>query len=219
MNLVTRYILTAIAVILTMSTANSVTDRDTDIIDASTFMVPKDITAEVDFGYGVANRKASDIDVIVVHSCHYLGTDSFSTEGCIEQFRECRVAPHYLISRDGSVIKMVDESNIARHAGRSLLPGTHRTGLNASSIGIEIINTRTVGPNYLQYRALCRLVKDICKRQNIHYVVRHSDIAPDRKDDPWCFNWHRFKSDISQTLSYLEFPSAPINEPLMAQAH
>jgi len=40
------------------------------------------------------------------------------------------------------------------------------------------------------------LVKDIKSRYNIKYVLRHSDIAPDRKTDPWNMNWADFLKRI-----------------------
>lgn len=216
MNLIYRYIATIFAITLTLSTANSSTDSRGVVADSHSLLKYQDISKDVHFGHRHAQRSADDIDIIVIHSCHYANVDSFSTEGCIKQFRKHRVAPHYLISRDGTVIKMVDESDIALHAGRSTLPGTQRTQLNKSSIGIEIINTRHTGPTYLQYHALRQLVKDICSRYAIRYVVRHSDIAPGRKDDPWCFNWQRFQYDVHQSMTYLQFPTS---EPTLLAHH
>lgn len=207
MNFATRHIAILTILLLTIATASPRTDYNNEITGSQTFLMPKDISKQVNFGHRVANRAANDIDIIVIHSCHSIEADSFSTEGCINQFRKYHVAPHYLISRDGAVIKMVNESDIALHAGRSRLPGTNRTKLNDTSIGIEIINTKHSEPTYMQYRALYKLVSDICKRHPIRYVVRHSDIAPIRKDDPWCFNWQRFQYELHNTIEYLQFPS------------
>lgn len=207
MNLSARHIVSIATLLLTMATANPRTDYVSDAFDSQTFLMPKDISEQVNFGYRKAHRAANDIDIIVIHSCHSVETDSFNTEECINQFRRYHVSPHYLISRDGTVIKMVNESDIALHAGRSRLPGTSRTMLNNSSIGIEIINTKYSEPTYMQYRALYKLVSDICKRHPIRYVVRHSDIAPVRKDDPWCFDWQRFQDQLHDAIGYLQFPS------------
>lgn len=214
MNPMKRHISTLLLILLTLVTAQSRTDADSEIVESPTFLIPKDITKDVNYGYREAKRSAADIDVIVIHSCYYAQADSFSTEGCISQFRQHNVSPHYIISRNGEIIKMVEEHNIAQHAGRSMLPGVGRTHLNDSSIGIEIVNTRTEGPNYIQYNALSRLVKDICMRNRIRYIVGHSDIAPTRKDDPWCFDWQRFSNHIHQSMAYIEFPA--VNENLMA---
>lgn len=72
---------------------------------------------------------------------------------------------------------MVDEKNVAYHAGKSALPDGSRQFLNSSSIGIEVISMKRNGPTEAQYRALDELIKDICSRYNIRYLVRHSDIA------------------------------------------
>ena len=155
MNPMKRHISTLLLILLTLVTAQSRTDADSEIVESPTFLIPKDITKDVNYGYREAKRSAADIDVIVIHSCYYAQADSFSTDGCISQFRQHNVSPHYIISRSGEIIKMVEEHNIAQHAGRSMLPGVGRTHLNDSSIGIEIVNTRTEGPNYIQYNALC----------------------------------------------------------------
>ena len=67
-----------------------------------------------------------------------------------------------------------------------------------------------------EIQALRQLVKDICSRYAIRYVVRHSDIAPGRKDDPWCFNWQRFQYDVHQSMAYLQFPTS---EPTLLAHH
>lgn len=165
----------------------------------------EDITKSVNFGHEEKLRPDSIIDIIVVHSNYFLGTDPHDVDGCISQFRKHKVAPHYLITREGTILKMVDESHTAFHAGTSLLPGTKRTSLNKNSIGIEIINTSKESPSDEQYDALLLLTEDICIRHNIRYIVRHSDIAPDRKDDPWMFDWEWFSEEI-----YNLFPSNPL---------
>lgn len=154
-----------------------------------------DITEQTDYGH----QTERTIDIIVVHSNYYVGRDSFSTKGCIDQFRAYDVAPHYLIERDGHILKMVDEKDIAWHAGKSQLPGTERTYLNNTSIGIELINTMSQGPTQEQTESLLLLVNDIRSRRNIKYLMRHSDIAPDRKTDPWCFDWTSFCKRVRET--------------------
>lgn len=94
---------------------------------------------------------------------------------------------HYLITKEGDIIQLVNENDVAWHAGVSRIPYTNRTNINTCSIGIEIINTKTTGPNIKQYASLILLTKDICSRYNIQYILGHKDIAPNRKDDPWLF--------------------------------
>ncbi len=153
-----------------------------------------DLTADVRVGFRcVANRT---VDIIVIHSTHCVGVDTFSINCVMEQFKEYNVSAHYVIGRDGQIYQLVKETDIAFHAGKSELPGTQRKNLNTSSIGIEIINTPHTPPAKEQYEALVNLVKDIQKRYEIKYIVRHSDIAPDRKTDPWLFDWDTFITQL-----------------------
>src|ERR1700754_3322841 len=75
------------------------------------------------------------ISVIVLH---YTGMqDAMSA---INRLRdpEAKVSCHYLVAEDGQILRMVDEEKRAWPAGRSYWRG--QTGINDSSIGIEIVN-------------------------------------------------------------------------------
>jgi N-acetylmuramoyl-L-alanine amidase len=114
------------------------------------------------------------------------------------------VSSHYLVTDEAKprVLQLVDERNRAWHAGASSwgLNG----GLNASSIGIEIVNqVGPAGPNGItftpypeaQIDAVLALCKEIVTRHGIkpEHVLGHSDIAPQRKEDPGpLFPWKRF---------------------------
>lgn len=105
-----------------------------------------------------------------------------------------RVSAHYVISEEGEIIQLVEEDCIAWHAGQSYWAG--RTHLNRCSIGIELVNPGH-GPNYrpfskAQMEALVELSQDIQARYPIplHHILAHSDIAPQRKQDPGeLFDW------------------------------
>ena len=180
----------------------------------------EDITAKVPYGHRLANRTADDVDIIVIHSNYHEpsfkngvnSADTFSTKGCIAQFKYYDVAPHYMVCRDASILRMVKEKDVAWQAGKSSLPGTNRTMLNPTSIGIEVVSTKTNGPTKAQYAALLALVKDICSRYNIHYVVRHADIAPTRRDDPWGFDWNWFADQIQKYYPNIEIPRGKVND-------
>lgn len=183
-------------------TADRPADEATTANSTADSLRVKDITAQTRYGYRAANRGRHDIDVVVVHSNYHVVDQAneifdFDVQGCIDQFRQGGVAPHYMITRDGTVLKMVDEKNVAWHAGRSALPDGSRTMLNTSSIGIEIISMKRDGPTEAQYRALHFLLKDLCNRYDIKYLTRHSDIAvpQGRKDDPWGMDWKRVVDD------------------------
>lgn len=150
-----------------------------------------DFRSQVKTGYREASNRS--IDIIILHSTHNVGVDSFSILGVLKQFKSYGVSAHYIIGRNGEIYYTVDEHNVAYHAGQSQLPGTNRTNLNTNSIGIEIINTPSTPPTDAQYQALQHLVLELKKRHPIQHVLRHSDIAPGRKTDPWQFNWEVFK--------------------------
>ncbi len=118
------------------------------------------------------------------------------------------VSSHYLVTeRQGDmpakVFQLVDENRRAYHAGVSSWKGA--TLLNASSIGIEIVNLGgRRGPNGVglkfqdfdpeQIDRVVELVKEIVVRHQIKpdRILGHSDIAPTRKNDPGPkFPWKR----------------------------
>ena len=99
-----------------------------------------------------------------------------------------RVSAHYLIDRDGTTYQLVDEDKVAWHAGLSFWRGL--SGLNAYSIGIELVNLNNGKDPYpeAQCEACARLVADICRRWQIpvdrQHIVGHYEISPGRKTDP-----------------------------------
>jgi N-acetylmuramoyl-L-alanine amidase len=115
------------------------------------------------------------------------------------------VSSHYLIdSEPPTVYRLVDEARRAWHAGPSYWQG--HTALNASSIGIEIVNLGNSGPPndvYAPYPPaqidqVVRLVRDIARRHAVrpHRIVGHSDIQPQTKQDPGpLFPWRRLAEE------------------------
>lgn len=145
----------------------------------------------VDFGFKTSPVER-EIKALILHSTfnasfpNIQNPDTFSVKGVIKQFKQYKVAAHYLIGRTGEIYQLVEDKYIAFHAGKSQLPdGT--TDVNACSIGIEIICTYTVGPNEAQYASLRRLIDHLDTQYNFKYILAHSDIAPGRKTDPWLF--------------------------------
>ncbi len=119
-----------------------------------------------------------------------------SGTAAIERLRDpsARVSSHYVVEEDGTVFRLVPEERRAWHAGISHWRG--RGGLNDRSIGIEIVNP---GHEWgyrpfpaLQMAAVCDLCLEVLARHPIAPwdVVGHSDVAPDRKQDPGeFFDW------------------------------
>lgn len=135
-----------------------------------------------------AERK---VDTIIIHSSYNaLSGDQYDTDKIIAIYKSYGVSAHYLIGRDGTALRLVKDNDIAYHAGVSKAPDG-RTNVNDFSIGIEIVGNKTDGYKDKQYMAVVALVDLLKKKYEIKYVLGHSDIAPDRKDDPWKFEWNK----------------------------
>jgi N-acetyl-anhydromuramyl-L-alanine amidase AmpD len=128
------------------------------------------------------------VDTIVVHSAYSLEGDPYDPKNLYAVFKKYNVSPHYMIDRNGTIYKMADENDLAHHAGKSHMKDG-RDGVNAFSIGVELINSTTDYPTRAQYLSLAKLIIDVKTRYNIKYIVGHSDIAPERKSDPWNFDF------------------------------
>jgi N-acetylmuramoyl-L-alanine amidase len=125
---------------------------------------------------------------------------ALNDEQSLRVLTQRRVSSHYLVPThprkvdDKPVaLALVSEPRRAWHAGKSFWAGV--TDLNNASIGIEIVN-----PGYseasgekrfypyppAQIELVTRLAQDIVSRYGIApvRVLGHSDIAPQRKEDP-----------------------------------
>ena len=133
------------------------------------------------------------IDTLVLH---YTGMPSAAAALARLCDPAARVSAHYLIDEDGSVVALVPEEARAWHAGVSCWHG--REQLNDTSIGIELVNPghewgyrRFPEPQYEACMELCRELLGRCPIPASR-VLAHSDIAPDRKQDPGeLFDWAR----------------------------
>jgi len=151
------------------------------------------INKSINWGFK-ENKNKRNIDTIIIHSSYNpLDNDPHNVEKIIDIYKNYGVASHYLIDKEGKIYKLVDENNIAYHAGESKMPDG-RTKVNNFSIGIEIIYKKDEEPNEIQYQKLVELIKDIKSRHNIKYILGHNQIAPLRKDDPWNFNWQKLEN-------------------------
>lgn len=109
---------------------------------------------------------------------------------------EAQVSAHYLIEENGDIYELVAPEKRAWHAGVSFWQGRHN--MNDTSIGIEMVNP---GHEFgyrpfpdCQIERLESLLRYVKTRFDIpaSRFIGHSDVAPDRKQDPGeLFPWKR----------------------------
>jgi N-acetylmuramoyl-L-alanine amidase len=98
-----------------------------------------------------------------------------------------QVSAHYVISKEGKVVQMLNDYLRAWHAGAASWGKT--TDVNSASIGIELDNNGQEAFTELQINSLLALLGQLKKQYNIptQNIIGHSDIAPSRKTDPSAF--------------------------------
>jgi N-acetylmuramoyl-L-alanine amidase len=137
------------------------------------------------------DERGGAVDMLILH---YTGMQT--AQAALDRLRDpaAAVSSHYVVDEDGTVFRLVPEARRAWHAGVSHWRG--HAGLNGRSIGVEIVNP---GHEFgyrdfpvLQLAAVCDLCLAILARHAIpaRNVVGHSDVSPDRKEDPGeRFDW------------------------------
>jgi N-acetylmuramoyl-L-alanine amidase len=138
-------------------------------------------------------RSKNTIKYVIIH---YTGMQSEIES--IKRLKniKSKVSCHYLINRKGQITQMVNDNQVAWHAGKS--KWKNFKNLNENSIGIELVNKgHEFGyQNFssIQITNLINLCKDLKKKYLIkkENFLGHSDIAPLRKLDPGeKFPWKR----------------------------
>lgn len=160
-------------------------------------------------------------DVLVLH---YTGMQSGPEAVARLCNPDAQVSSHYVVTEGGDVLRLVAEERRAWHAGVSHWRG--RTGLNDTSIGIEIVNPGHefgyVNFPEAQIDAVIGLIEAIRSRWDIadRDIVGHSDIAPSRKIDPGeRFPWarlaragHGLWSDLTPTEAQAAAMGPPLSD-------
>ena len=130
-------------------------------------------------------RKKRQIKYILIHYTN-LPTTNASLRHLLD--KKNKVSSHYLIDPQGKTYSLVEDKNIAWHAGIS--SWKKDKNLNKNSIGIELQNTGLAGKyekfSNTQILVLEKLIKMLQLKYGISNanILGHSDIAPDRKIDP-----------------------------------
>jgi len=127
---------------------------------------------------------------------HYTGMTSCAAARARLCDPAAKVSAHFLISEAGEVDQLVAEEDRAWHAGISAWKG--KADVNTRSLGIEIANPGhewgyPAFPDE-QIDAVIALTRTLAERYAIAPtgIVGHSDIAPERKEDPGeKFPWDR----------------------------
>lgn len=137
------------------------------------------------------------VDMLILH---YTGMQS--GVAALERLTDpaSQVSAHYLVDEDATIWRLVAEDRRAWHAGKAAW--TDVRDVNSHSIGIEIVNPgHEFGYRPFpdgQMRAVRALCRDILARHPIPpgNVLGHSDVAPDRKQDPGeLFDWRGLAAD------------------------
>ncbi len=135
--------------------------------------------------FDVKTRSSKSITVIIIH---YTGMQSERESLKRLTSSTSKVSCHYLIKRNGKILSLVNDKNIAWHAGKSMW-GKYKN-LNKNSIGIELSNKghrhgyqAFTKPQIMKLTQLCKNLKKKYMIKN-KFILGHSDVAPLRKIDP-----------------------------------
>ena len=138
-----------------------------------------------------ANDRQTAVSMLILH---YTGMED--AEMALRRLVDpsSGVSAHWLVDEDGEVTSLVPETRRAWHAGVACWQGIH--DVNSASVGIEIVNPGHDGglPPFpgRQMDAVAALSRDVVARHRIRprHVLGHSDVAPQRKQDPGeLFDW------------------------------
>jgi AmpD protein len=112
-----------------------------------------------------------------------------------QEIHQLTVSAHLFIRRDGSVRQYVPFNLRAWHAGVSSFEGRERC--NDFSIGIELegsVNQAYTDSQYQQLALVTKALLQAYPQLSENRITGHSDIAPERKDDPGAFfDWGRYR--------------------------
>ena len=130
-------------------------------------------------------RSNKSIKFLIIH---YTGMQSERESIMRLCSSKSKVSSHFVINKKGKIYRLVQDNQIAWHAGKSCW-GKYKN-LNKNSIGIELTNKgHKFGYTNFKKKQLSSLIK-ICRNLIKKYkikkknIIGHSDIAPLRKIDP-----------------------------------
>lgn len=136
----------------------------------------------VDLSPHYSSRRGQEILLVLMH---WTGG---TFQSCLNWFKDERsnVSAHYVISKEGDIIQMVEDQNKAWHAGKSSLMGYPKS-INACSIGIELEGPPSALNNTTWPEAQLQSAIWLCKMLHNKYpkvrITDHATVAPKRKVD------------------------------------
>lgn len=129
------------------------------------------------------------VDLIVLHA-----TASGRLQTGLDVIRWMNGQPnpisyHYLIERNGAILRMTDPNYTAYHAGVSAWPNkpVGRESVNSRSIGIAFVNDNVAEPiTQAQIESADWLCRTWMQKLGIRAsaIVGHKEVSPGRKTDP-----------------------------------
>jgi N-acetylmuramoyl-L-alanine amidase len=139
------------------------------------------------FFVGTTNMGIRKPNFVIIH---HTAQDSLAQTIKTFTIPRTQVSSHYVVSRDGKVVQMVNDHLRAQHAGLGKWGSI--TDMNSCSIGIEMDNNGSTDPwTDAQINSLMALLKTLKKKYGIPTAnfIGHADYAPGRKNDPKNFPW------------------------------
>ena len=127
-------------------------------------------------------EKEYDNDYVISFFTNKLDFDAHES---FKDLEDLKVSSHLFIRRSGEVIQFVPFNRKAWHAGKSRHKG--RENFNEFSIGIELegsVDDSYTDNQYDRLKIVIQELKELYPSIKDSNILRHSDIAPDRKNDP-----------------------------------
>jgi N-acetyl-anhydromuramyl-L-alanine amidase AmpD len=160
--------------------------------------MPSIISMPAEQGF-TPGRGKNQIQGIVLHSSD--GTEKSDVRTLRGLDPQHQVSAHYYVTRDGRIYQFVNDQDTAWHAGQTI--DNSRYG-NSATLGIEQehIDGKQDWPK-AQVGATAALVASLRAKYNLgqDQIYAHSQIAPERKQDPVDYPWRDFNQSVTTRLS------------------
>jgi N-acetyl-anhydromuramyl-L-alanine amidase AmpD len=148
--------------------------------------------------YYTPGRGKNGIQGIVLHASD--GREGGDINTLTGHDKDHQVSSNYYVTRDGRIYQFVPDGDTAWHAGRNLVPVHGKVYDNSNTIGIEqehYDGKEEWSP--AQVAATARLVAMLKAKYGLkdNDIIGHSDIAPERKQDPYNYPWKEFRAAVN----------------------